>query len=137
MAMTKAEQKRLDDLEQQLRLAKALRWPTDDVPRPMSRADIDANLVPGGKRHGSDRPQMVARGWFPNSFSMVVTHGCSCGVHHNISGDQTTTQNMGRMYRTEAEAWRVLRHQKVAEFAKALAQIDAHIERASAAVNGE
>lgn len=127
MAMTKAEKERMERLEHAAAMAMALRFPTDPCPQPMTKDAIKALLSAtpcgAGKQH-------VARGWFMNAYSIRVTYGCSDGVHHSHDGDRTTSQHHGRMYRTKSEAWRALRHEKIFEVAKFLAQIDAEVAAA-------
>lgn len=84
MAMNKAEQKRVADLEADVRMLLALRWPTDPMPVPMTREEIKDALVPGGSKYGER--EMVARGWFANPSSMRVTCGCSDGHFHATEG---------------------------------------------------
>lgn len=128
MAMTKTEQKRMADLEDALRRARAMRWPEYNMPAPMTEADIAANLVDGGIKYSS--PERVARGYFANSYSGRVTYGCSNGVHHSTSGDTTTTQHMGVMYATEVDAWRAVRYEMTEKFAAQLAKVDQEIANA-------
>lgn len=125
MAMNKAEQKRMADLDEALALARSMRWPEYNMPAPMTGADIKANLVDGGMKYGS--PDRVARGYFGNSYSGRVTYGCSNGHSHNAEGDKTTTQGMGRMYAFEHDAWRAIRHEMTLRFAKELARVDLRI----------
>lgn len=129
MAMNKTEQARVEQLEDALARARALRWPGYHSPAPMTLADIQANLVDGGKKWGIT--QKVARGYFANAHAQRVTYGCSDGIHHNKNGDATDTQQMGRMYALEIDAWRAIRHELTIEYAKTLAKIDAEIERLS------
>jgi hypothetical protein len=132
MALTKAEAKRIADLEEGIRLARSMRWPEYNMPAPMTQAEIKAALVPGGMRYGS--PQMVARGWFGfgrSDGSYHVSYGCSDGVNHNSDGDTTIAQNMGRMFATELDAWRAARYQLTERFAKSLAAIDEKIAELS------
>lgn len=125
MAMNKAEQKRMADLDEALALARSMRWPEYNLPAPMSEAEIRDNLVDGGMKYGSlDR---VARGYFGNSHSGRVTFGCSNGHSHNAEGDKTTTQGMGRMYAFEHDAWRAVRYEMTLRFAKELARVDLKI----------
>lgn len=127
MAMTKAEQARMAELERALSLARAMCWPSYRSPAPMTEADIKANLVAGGIKWG-DRPQMVARGWFAHSSSHPrVTYGCSDGINHDSDSDKTSTQRMGRMFFTEIEAWRMVRIELTERFAAELAKVDAKI----------
>lgn len=126
MAMTKAEQARMAELEEALRMARAMRWPGYPAPAPMTQADIKANLVEGGIKW--NQPQMVARGWFAHTGSNPgVSYGCSDGTNHNSDGSTTSTQQMGRMFFTEREAWRMVRVSLTEKFAKELARVDAQI----------
>jgi hypothetical protein len=122
MAMTKAERLRMETLDKALRLARALHWPTYAEPAPMTREEIEAAKVPGGTKYG--RQQMVALGWFANSYSRHVERGCSNGVNHG-HGDKTSAQGMGQLFRTEADAWRFIRCELTREYAERLAAIDA------------
>lgn len=125
MAMTKAETKRMADLEEALACARAMRWPEYNMPAPMTEAEIRANLVDGGMKYG--RPDRVARGWFANGYSSRVTYGCSNGIYHSAEGDITTSQQMGRMFSSEADAWRAVRYEMTERYAEALARVDAKI----------
>jgi hypothetical protein len=122
MAMTKKEQEEMRLLREARDMARALRWPDYSMPSAMTREEIEAAKAPGGMRFS--QLQMVARGWFANAFSGQVTYGCSDGVHHSASGDTTTTQQMGRMYRTKKEALRVVRIERTIQYAAALAALD-------------
>lgn len=128
MAMTKAEKAELERLRADLALARALRWP--DYPRnaPMTRADINANLVEGGINY-TKRRQMVARGWFYNAYlgglwRPNVTYGCSDGIHHNREGDTTTSQQAGVMFSTKRKALQNLRLELTEKCANILADVD-------------
>lgn len=130
MARTKKDQAEFERLYHDLAMARSMRWPEYPMPAPMTTSQILDNLEDGGIRWGS--PQKVARGWFPiaggYSGSARVTHGCSNGVSHSRDGNETTTQGMGRMYKTQADAWRALRHELTINFAHELAKIDNHIK---------
>lgn len=130
MAMTKAEKAHLEELERQIALAKAVAHYDDTPPKPMTMDEIQANLVKGGKKWGDF--QRVARGWFCNSHSISVSYGCSTGHQHSTTGDVTTSQYGGRMFRTEADAWRMIRHEKLREIAQTLAKIEANFNRCEA-----
>jgi len=133
MAMTKAERERMECLERDVHLAKAMRWPEYRKPSPMTKADIESAKAPGGRRHGS--VQMVARGWFANAYDQGrVSYGCSDGTNHDTNWDTTSTQGMGRMFGTEAEAWQVVRIEMTERFAATLARVDAELERARSEV---
>jgi len=130
MAMTKAEQARMANLEQAVASARALAWPTYPMPEAMGREAIDAAKVPGGLKYG--REQMVAFGWGANSRAdphSWVTRMCSDGINHG-SGDTTSTQGMGHMYATEIEAWQAVRIEMTERFAAILAKVDAKIAAA-------
>lgn len=125
MAMTKAEKARMEELEEALALARALRWPEYPAPAPMTQAEINANLVEGGMKFGSK--QMVARGYFPHCYSNdrpAITYGCSDGYNHSTNRDVTSTQQCGSMFAAAVDAWRWIRVKKTEEFAKYLAHID-------------
>ena len=128
MAMTKKEQAEMQRLRDDLALARAMRWPDYPKPAPMTHAEINANLVEGGERFG--RRQMVARGWYQNSYSGRVTYGCSTTIHHSSEGDTTTSQHMGVMYRTKAAALMAMRLEMTEKFAKELAKVDRLIAEA-------
>lgn len=135
MAMNKAERAELQAARDALALVRAMHFPDYPVPRPMTRDEIDAAKVDGGFRYG--RPERVARGYFYNvhlsSFTRAVSvsFGCSNGTTHSPSGDTTNTQNMGRMYRSEADAYRAARHELTTAVAKLLAQVDADLAGAA------
>ena len=128
MAMTKAERAALDKAEHEARLARALRFPTDPVPKQMGLDEIAAAMTHKSVKYG--REHTVARGWFYNTYAARVSFGCSDGTFHNKDGDTTSTQTPGSMYRTKAEALRAMRHEKVREVAEILAKIDKQIEDA-------
>lgn len=123
MAMTKAEKARLEELETAL----ALHWPAYATPVPMSRDEIAAAKV---KLTPSDRSvyreRSAALGWFYNAYNGRITQGWSDGISHNsgnITGEYGS-QNMGRMYRTEAEAAMAMRLEMSRDFARKLATVD-------------
>lgn len=45
MAMTKAEQQRVADLEKGLAMARALRWPEYNMPAPLTRGDKSLSTI--------------------------------------------------------------------------------------------
>lgn len=127
MAMTKGERERMERLERAVKLSRAMSWPSYPLPSPMTGYEIDAEKVDGAVRYGS--PERIARGWFANSYDGgTVTHGCSNGTNHSSrSADSTNTQGTGRMYRTEADAWMVVRIEMTEKFSAILADVDARI----------
>lgn len=136
MAMTKAEKARMDELEAAVKLARSMRWPEYPEPATLTKSEIQDRREPGGERYGSR--QMVARGWFGNSFDQGrVSYGCSDGNNHSPSGDTTDTQGVGHMYPSEADAWRAIRHKMTFKFAKILARVDDEIARSSSLLDAE
>src|SRR3989442_598172 len=122
MAMNKAERAELD----RLKTALALHWPAYLVPVPMTYDQIlAAKTVDGPKRYGYGSPEKIAVGWFYNAHTRRVTQGCSSGNSHNFDGLGTTSQGMGRMFKTKAEAAMAMRIEVTAKFADELAAIDA------------
>lgn len=123
MAMTKAEKARVEELETAL----ALCWPPYSAPAPMIRGEIEAakiKLIPSDR--SVHRERNAALGWFYNSHNGSVTRGWSDGMYHgrdNITGDYGS-QNMGRMYRTKAEAAMAMRLEMSRDFAEKLAAVD-------------
>jgi len=127
MAMTKAERQELENALTEAAMARALRFPTDANPKPMTRDEINQASTHDGRASWGGASK-VARGWFYNAYAMRVTYGCSNGINHSTEGNQTSTQSCGRMYRTKVEALRAMRHEKVREVASQLAAIDKQIE---------
>ena len=130
MAMTKAEKKLMDDAAEDIELARALASAIviigQQEPSPMTEDEIKSALIDGGMRHGSR--QRVARGWFVNEHAGRLTLGCSTGYSHSSSGDVTTSQNMGRMYRTVSDALFVLRRRRALAAAKSIAAVYRKVE---------
>ena len=132
MAMSKTERERMEALEHEARMARALRFPTDPCPVPMTKEEILQErtvTVPTMHYRGTEE---VAVGWFANSHAGHVTKGCSNGTNRNrdANGMGTCTQGMGQMYRTEVDAYRALRHEMVRMVAANLAAIDKAVEEA-------
>lgn len=123
MAMTKAEKARVEELETAL----ALCWPPYPEPAPMTREEIEAAKVVLTPRDNSIyKTRSAALGWFYNAYNGAVTQGWSDGMSHsrnNITGD-SASQQMGRMYRTKAEAAMVMRLEMSRDFATKLAAVD-------------
>lgn len=130
MAMNRSERERLDRAEFEMRKARALRYPTDPKPRPMTEAEIKAACSHPIKQYGITK--LVAVGWFYNAYGVWVRKGCSDGHLHSVGEtDRLNTQTKGRMFRTEEEAWRALRHELIDDVASKLASVDQKIEEAS------
>ena len=61
----------------------------------------------------------------------IVTLGCSNGIHHSPTDHtKTSSQNMGRIYRTELEALTAARIYAFKTFHKRLGEIDTMIAKA-------
>lgn len=118
MAMTKKEQSEMESLREQLRLAKALCWPTS--PKPVS---ISHDNLREWSRH-DDEPQIGWFGWgWDGGFK--VSKGCSGGTTHSKTcTDKTTSQGGGRMFTSRDEAYLMARWEVCEATAKLLAQLD-------------
>lgn len=125
MSMTKAEQKRVADLEEGLAMARAMRWPEYNLPASLTQTEIRSNLTDGGVKYGN--PEQVCFGWFANSHTGQVTYGCSNGTSHAREGATTSTQGMGRMFNSKLDAWRTVRYEMTQRFSRELARVDAEI----------
>lgn len=130
MPMNKKEQAEMQRLRDDLALARAMRWPDYPKPAAITLEQIKANLVDGGIRYG--HAQKVARGWFYNAFSQSLSYGCSDGHFHDRNGDTTSTQQIGYMFATKADAARALRCDLTIEYATKLAAVDRIIAEAEA-----
>jgi hypothetical protein len=120
MAMTKKEQQRLADLEQQLREAKAFRF-TEPV-----EPDVG---VPETFAEG------LRKGFLFNDHNDDVSKACSSSCYHSYgSHERTSTQGSRRLYSTELLALRALRNQVELKCAKRLSEID---RRIASAASGE
>jgi len=123
MAMTKAEQKRVEELETAL----ALCWPNYAQPSQMTREQIKASLKVLPIRDKSVyRSRKGALGWFFNAYTGSLTQGWSDGVSHNSHSldEGSATQGIGRIYRSREEAAMALRLDMSRGFAGKLAAVD-------------
>ncbi len=119
MAMTKAEKQHLQDLERQLREAKALRF-TDPV---------EVDLPP------PDNFRALSKGWsfwVPTVYlrhnSPRVEKACSSSISHGTGWEKVCSQNPRWLYSTELLAWKAARREAEEETARLLAYIDERIE---------
>lgn len=123
MAMTKAEKARVEAIEQEL----AFRWPMHPEPAPVSRDEIEANLVEVVPRDRSVyKTRRVYLGWWFNAYGRRVEPAWSDGAIHgwgNHTGDGGS-KGSGTIYRTKADAAIALRWAMCREFAKALYAVD-------------
>ncbi len=116
MAMNKSEKTAMDDLRQELAIAKALRM-TDEVEPDLKPPESFGVLV---------------KGWIFNSYSLTVNRACTSNVNHS-HGSDTATTSKGTMclYSTKLLALKAMRSQAAREFAVKLATIDKKIEEES------
>ena len=131
MAMNKKEQAEMVALKSQVATLLLLVGTSHETPpKPMTRQEIFDTI--------KETKQGPLPGWFVNdylllelgpmyrggSLSRVITLGCSSSIHHNTSGPKTTTQEMGRMWRTQREALLYARALSAQKFGERLAAID-------------
>lgn len=116
--MNKKEQAEMQELREQLAMAKALKWPSYTAPRSFDYSNYKFEY---------SKP---LQGWFQwsNGTDYRVTLGCSSGVSHSTDNPtKTSTQTGGRFYVSKLDALKVARCQMSERFAKVLAKIDAEI----------
>lgn len=120
MAMTKTERVAMDKLADDLRLAKALSWPTE---RPM-RVDTTAAL------EGRSAWSEPVRAWWFNLHNAAVQEGCfGSHQHSKWRTDKTDAQGSGGpWFASKRDALLALRQAATEDCAKRLARIDAMIE---------
>lgn len=111
------------DRENELRLARALVWPT--MPNP---AAVNTEDVLRGAKTG-----VMFIGWnaHTNNCEFRVEQGCSGGVFHSVGRiDQTERQGAGTFYHTKAEALLQCRWELCRRFAYSLSRLDQQMETA-------
>lgn len=115
MAMNKKEQAYIKDLEDQLRLAKAMRF----------TIKISPDVMPPAFENGKE----LRKGWLFNTYSRTVERGCTCSLYHSFGTDEEArSQNPMPLYSTKRLALMALRNRVEIELARELAQIDEAIE---------
>lgn len=116
MAMTKKEQAAFAELQQELRLARALRYTepvAPDIPIPEGSKLTKGFLFNAYHGHGGDR----------------VEPACSSSIYHAFGrDDKTDRQQPRRLYSTKVLALKALRHAVEKDVAKRLADIDTAID---------
>ena len=128
MAMTKAEKLRMEGMEKEVRLSRALRYSTYSPPT-MIRAKsgtseiITGYLVFGGRL---DSPFYHAENAITEAWSGSVSHGR--GKHRERG---SASQGSRALYRTKRDALIGLRLEKEQDFAATLDKIDQAIEENS------
>jgi hypothetical protein len=121
--MNKKEQKAFDDLKEQLRIAKAMRF-TEDVPE-------DVPIPKEWKE--------LAKGWLFNAYRWksyanptAVDKACSSTTGHDFGSDtKTSTQGPKPLFSTKLRALKAMRRAIELEYAKSLADLDKLIEEES------
>jgi hypothetical protein len=119
MAMNKKEQAEMESLREQLRLAKALCWPTSPKPVPLTSDEI--------KTMSQLIENLPIIGWFGFGWEggWRVSQGCSNGTSHSTHfTTKTSSQGCGRIFRTRDEAFLMARWEACETSAKMLANID-------------
>lgn len=117
MAMTKKEAAAFEALQNEIRLAKALRW-TEQVA-------IDVPPPGFGEMH-----EKISKGWLYNAYNLAVNPACSSSIHHSSGrDDKTTTLGAKWLYSTRKLALQAMRNEVEREAAAKLAKIDAEIEK--------
>lgn len=122
MAMTRKEHAEMDALRQALKLAQALRWPSEPEPerKPLPQT-------------ASDTP--FHEGWDFNVYNNDVypawteAHVHGTGPYPQSTSNRSASQNGHPLYASRLEAFLALRHAKTREFAKTLAELDTEIEK--------
>lgn len=119
--MTKAEQQQIENLQRELREAKALRWSGFAMPERMQVPK--AGYVDGWIERTRERE--VAKAWTENKY-----HGY--GVRGARKPKNTALHGGLRLFATKLEGLTALRIAKEQEFAEMLVVIDQNIENARA-----
>lgn len=119
MAMNKKERAYVEQLEEQLRLAKALRF----------TESVEPDVAPP-----TDNTKLSKGFLFNDSFNYYrVEPACSSIIYHGFGrNDRTTTQGARHLYSTRSLALRAMRHCAEQRCALMLADIDRQIEQAEA-----
>jgi hypothetical protein len=128
MAMTKAEKQRMEELEKEVRIARALRYSTHSPPtmiraEPQTSQHICGYFVFGSRIDGRIYPAEHA---ITEAWSTSVSHG-----QGKRDGRLSGSQGSRALYRTRHDALIGLRLEKEKEFASTLADIDRAIEAAA------
>lgn len=121
--MNKKEQKAFDDLKEQLRLAKAMRFTEDvkeDVPIPTQWGQLNRGWLFNAHR------------WKSYGNCNAVDRACSSSTGHDFGNDtKTSTQGGKALFSTKLLALKAMRRQIELEYAKSLADLDKLIEEES------
>jgi truncated hemoglobin YjbI len=126
MAMTKAEKQRMEELEKEVRLARALRWSSYTAPSMIHPKSGTSEIITGYLFFGSriDGRIYRAESALTEAWSSTVTHGHGKRGHDRLSASQGSRV----LYQTKRDALVGLRLEKERDFAAALADIDRAIE---------
>jgi len=119
MPMTKAERQRMADMEEQIRLLKALRWTEEVSP------DVPAPLLPAEDERGFKK----TTGFLFSVYGGEVKPACSSWANHGYGTiKKQDLRGPKDLYSTRLLALRGLRYHVELECAEKLARIDAMIE---------
>lgn len=121
MAMNKAERAKLEELKTAL----AFRWPTEAEPTPLTFDEIKDNA-----KQVSGSWMKVVTGWDYNSYNQRVFPAWSSTISHG-EGDPSSdrgSQQPGRIFVTEEDAYVALRWDMCRDFAKRLRAVDVRLE---------
>ena len=117
MAMNKKEKQLLEDLQDKLRLAKALRW-TEEVLPDVSPPALEDNFG------------ALSTGFSMNSYSQRVVEACSSSCSHGLDRtDRTNSQGSRHLFSSKLLAFKAMRWEIELKCAKELSQIDKLIEQ--------
>lgn len=113
--MNKKEQAEIEELRNQLRIAKAFRFtekvePDVPIPELFSRE--------------------LSKGFSFNSYTGEISRACSSSISHSVHNDEKTTTQCPRcLYSTRTLALKAMRYEMEQRFAKELADVDKQIEQ--------
>jgi hypothetical protein len=128
MAMTKAEKQRMEELEKEARLARALRYSTHSPPKMIRAESGTSKIIIGYLAFGGriDGRGYRAENAITEAWSSCVLHGQ--GLYRERG---SASQGSRALYRTKRDALIGLRLEKEQDFAATLAEIDRAIEAAA------
>lgn len=114
--MTKKDQARMEALENEVRLMRALRW-SDPV---------EPDVAPP-----ETFTRGLSKGFLFNKYSTRIEKACSSSIGHNFGDDEkTSTQGPRALFSSKALALRAMRYEVAMDSATTLAAIDKAIEEA-------
>ena len=112
--MTKKEQLYVENLEHQIRCAKALKFTSKIKPDLMPPEDYDT----------------IIKGYVFNIYTQTVSCACTSSISHSIGNDvEPRCKNSIALYSTKKLAFMALRHELELSFADQLQKVDSEIEK--------